>query len=79
MMRKIILIILNRSSTRLFIILNSIFYRLIALFRGSWISLGASLKIFRGGNFYIGRGVRISSNAVVSVVEGDVLSIGDKP
>lgn len=78
MMRKIILLILNRSSTRLFIILNSIFYRLAALSRGSWISLGASLKIFRGGRFYIGRGVRISTNAVVSVVEGAVLSIGDK-
>lgn len=77
-MQKFILNLFKRSSTRLYIILNAIIYRFIALSRGSWISLGASLKIFKGANFHIGRGVRISSNAVVSVVGGAVLSIGDK-
>ena len=56
----------------------SAFYRIVALCRGSWISLHAKLEMYPGGTLSIGQGVRILSGSHISVGEEGTLVLEDK-
>jgi acetyltransferase-like isoleucine patch superfamily enzyme len=67
----------KRLYYRFIIILNSVSIRLLALSRGSWISLGATIHIHSGGCLKIGQRVGIAKNAVLSVLPGAILELKD--
>ena len=62
---------------RLLIALYSIFIRLLAFTRGSWISLGATVYIHSGARLEIGSGVRVAQGSVLSILPGAVLTLND--
>ena len=70
--------ILLRVINKLQRIGRSWYYRAVALRRGSWISLGASLDVMHGGKLSIGRGVRVLAGSHLSIHENALLSIGDR-
>ena len=67
----------KRLYYRAIIILNSISIRLIALSRGSWISLGATVHIHSGGCLKIGHRVGVAKHSVLSVLPGAILELKD--
>jgi len=67
----------KRLYYRFIIILNSVFIRLLALSRGSWISLGATIHIHSGGCLKIGQRVGVAKNSVLSILPGAILELKD--
>lgn len=67
----------KRLYNRLIITLNSVSIRLLALSRGSWISLGATVHIHSGGRLKIGQGVGVAKHSVLSVLPGAILELKD--
>lgn len=64
---------IRRIFGKIGIILRSVRFRILALTRGSRISLGATVYIHRGGRIQIGSGVRVTEGCVLTVLPGAVL------
>ena len=62
---------------RLLIAINSVLIRYVALSRGSWLSLMATVYIHSSGHLVIGKGVRVAQGSVLSILPGAVLELKD--
>jgi acetyltransferase-like isoleucine patch superfamily enzyme len=58
--------------------LRSVGIRGLALTRGAWISLGATVYIHPGAKFKIGRGAKVASGCVISVLPDAILVLKDR-
>lgn len=67
----------KRLWNRIIITINSVKVRCLALSRGSWINLGATVYVFPGGHLAIGRNVRVMQGSVLHVLSDAVLELKD--